>query len=127
MTSPNTTAALNWNGKDYVLKYRFSLIRELRAAGLNLPGIHRAILADKTAAVDYADEVAEIVAFLLRDAGAPVTGEEVFRECMGDVARVKQVFQLFNWVCQQHFASSEVAPLPKKQGKSPRASRKTSP
>lgn len=126
MSSANITAALNWNGTDYVLKYRFSLIRELRAEGLDLPRTCRLIRQDPARAVDYADEVAEIAAYLLRDAGAEASGEDVFRECMGDVARVRQLYALFNWVCGQHFATSEVAPLPKKAGKSS-GGRKTSP
>lgn len=126
MSAANITAGMNWLGKDYVLKYRFSLIRDLRAAGLDLPRTYRLIRQDPTRAVDYADEVAEIVAYLLRDAGAEASGEQVFRECMGDVARVRQLYALFNWVCGQHFATSEVAPLPKKAGKSS-GGRKASP
>lgn len=123
----NTTAILEWRGKDYELKYQFSIIRRIRAEGINIPTLYRQITAQGANAVDYMDDIAFVVAWLLREAGVdpvidPETGErrslkdeDVFRECMGDLARFKVVLQLFMWVCNQHFATSENAPRPKAQ------------
>lgn len=108
------TAELVWNGKSHKLKYSFDLARRLRSQGINIITIYRAITANPSSAIDFGDDIAATTAYLLNEAGAAVTDEDVWRECMGNEATLKQVFGLFNWVCSQHFASSPLAPAPTK-------------
>jgi hypothetical protein len=123
----NTTAILEWRGKEYELKYSFNIIRRIRAEGVNIPALYRNIRQNPEGTVDYMDDIAFVVAWLLREAGVdpvidaetgerrPLKDEDVFRECLGDLERFKVVLQLFMWVCNQHFATSENAPRPKVQ------------
>lgn len=120
MTTDTATAkdasvvALEWNGKEYELKYTFSIVRRMRAEGINLPMIFRHINKNPELAADYADEFAAIVAFLLREAGCPdVTAEKVWRAAVGNVEIVRNNYNLFYWVAGQHFAQSENVPTGK--------------
>lgn len=108
--SLNITAQLEWKGKIYDLKYSFDIARRLRAEGVNIVGIYRAITRDPNSAIDYGDEIAYTIAWLLRQAGAQATDEEVWRDALANEVTLKQCFGLFNWVCEQHMASSPLAP-----------------
>lgn len=113
------TAILEWDGKDYELRYTFSVIRRMRAEEINFPQAFRAIIADAQAVADYGDVVASTVAFLLRDAGCPgVTAEEVWRRSLSIPGLQSQCIGLFMWIGTQHFAQSENVPT-KKQVSSP--------
>lgn len=109
--SQDISAELEWKGKTYELKYTFDLARKLRADGLNLIATYRAVTSDPAAAIDYGDEVASIIAWLLRRAGCDVTDEDVWRYALSDESTLRQCFGLFNWVCGQHMASSSMAPM----------------
>lgn len=108
-------ALLVWHGKEYVLRYEFSVIRRIRSVGVNVPNIFRALGADPSAGVDYLDDIATAIAFLLTEAGCPVTGEEVFRDCLSDERKMREVFALFRWLLDEHYATSPNAPGPKEE------------
>lgn len=106
-----STAVLVWEGKEYELKYAFSIVRRLRAEGIFVPRMFRAITKDPEAAVDYADDIAYIVAWLLREAGCDgVTDEDVFRHSLGNQEFQRECYKLFMWVATEHFAQSENVP-----------------
>lgn len=102
---------LVWDGQEYLLRYTFSIIRRMRAEGINLPMIFRHVSSNPESAADYADEFAAIVAFLLREAGCPgITAEKVWRAAVGNIEIVRSNYNLFYWVATQHFAQSENLP-----------------
>lgn len=128
--SLNITAELEWKGKVYELKYSFDVARRLRAEGVNIIGVYREINRDPGCAIDYGDDIAYTIAWLLRQAGAQVTDEEVWRDALQSEATLRQCFGLFNWVCEQHLATSPMAPRPAQQAatkkaKAPRKKRST--
>lgn len=97
------TAEIEYKGKVYEVKYTFSIIRRLRSEGINVPVIYRKIATGENRAIDFGDEIAYVVAWLLRSAGCEdVTDEHIWRECMTDPERLKQVFAVFKWVCDEH-------------------------
>ncbi len=111
----NIEIELEWNGKTFRFKYDFTVARRLRAeTGINFVGVCRKVQAEPQSAIDYGDEVAETIAFMLREAGAEgVTGEDVWRYAMSSEEGVRVVFAAFHWLSGQHFAGSEVTPVPK--------------
>lgn len=111
------TATLAWKGEEYELKYTFDIARKLRAEGVNIGAVYRAVLANPASAIDYGDDIAYTIAFLLRRAGARATDEEVWRLCLADEQYMRQAFALFSWVCDQHFATSDMAPKGDGSGK----------
>lgn len=120
-----STAILGWDGEEYELKYTFSIIRRLRAEGLNVTKIFRSINADAGAIADYADEIAEIIAWLLREAGCKgVTGEDIWRQSLSDPKLQKECYGLFMWVCTEHFSGPETAPKKKTSKRSTRTPKK---
>lgn len=122
----NSTVVLEWGGKEYELKYKFSIIRRLRNEGVNVPAIFRATQLDPLSAGDYGDEYAYVTAWLLREAGCDVTDEEVWRAALADKGVMQEVSRLFLWVVTQHFAHSKEVPPPKKKSarkKKPKTSR----
>lgn len=111
MSEDRATAVLEWEGKEYELKYSFNIVRRLRGEGIMVPRIFRAITNDAEAVVDYADDIAYVIAWLLREAGCEgVTDETIFRYSIGNREFQKQCYQLFMWVCAEHFAQSENVP-----------------
>jgi hypothetical protein len=108
------TVTLAWAGKEYELRYTFSMVRRLRAEGIMVPTIFYAIMKNSLAAAEYGDEIAYVVAWLLREAGCQdVKDEDIWRHSLGDKAFSKACLELFMWMCVQHFAQSENVP-PKK-------------
>lgn len=108
------TVTLEWKGKEYELRYSFSIVRRLRAEGIKVPTIFRAIMADRNQFAEYGDEIAYTVAWLLREAGCPdVKDEDVWRHGLGDKQFSKACLELFLWVGVNHFAQSENAPTKK--------------
>lgn len=109
MNDEERTAVIEWEGEEYELKYTFSIVRRLRAAGVNVLRIFRAIQDDVNCTVEYGDDICYVVAWLLREAGAQgVTDELVWRWALADKRNMVTVVSLFNWICAQHFASSKV-------------------
>lgn len=107
------TVILEWDGKEYELKYSFSIVRRLRSEGIRVPRMFREITTDPETAVDWADDIAYIVAWLLREAGCVgVTDEDVFRQGLGDRDFQKKCYDLFMWVATQHFKQSDNLPKP---------------
>jgi len=109
------TAILEWKGKEYELKYKFSIIRRLRQEGINVPNIFAQIQKDPEIANSYADEFCAIAAFLLRDAGADAKEEDVWNACKSNQDMMIEVCKLFNWVVLQHYAQSENVPASAKK------------
>jgi hypothetical protein len=104
-------AGITWDGKEYELRYTFGIVRRLRAEGLNFPQLFRECMADPNVAADRGDEIAEVIAWVLREAGAKdVTAEMVWRRSLGLPEFRGQCFALFIWIGTQHFASSDTAP-----------------
>lgn len=109
----NNTVVLEWKGKEYELKYTFNIIRRIRSEGINIPQIFRKIMEDNAAVADYGDDVAYVVAWLLKEAGClGVTDEQVWRESLSDPELQKQCFSLFMWIVTEHFAQSDNLPKP---------------
>lgn len=120
------TAVLDWKGKEYELKYKFSIIRRLRQEGINVPHIFSQIQKDPEMANSYADEFCAIAAFLLRDAGADAKDEDVWAQCKSNQKMMIEVCKLFNWVVLQHYSQSENIPASAKKkvvAKKPKTSR----
>lgn len=104
-------AVLGWKGQEYPLRYTFTLVRRMRAAGLNLPELYRACVVDPLVVADRGDEIASMIAWLLRDAGASdVTDEDVWRLSLSDKEFQGNCFSLLVWIVQQHYATSDDAP-----------------
>lgn len=131
--SVDITARLVWAGKSYDLKYTFDVARRLRAEGVNIINVYRAITKDPNCSIEYGDEVAYAVAWLLRQAGCAVTEEEVYRSMLADVKALQDCFGLFNWICLNHLSVSPIAALapkvpaekpPVKKAKAPAKKRK---
>ena len=121
----NTTCLLEWNGEEYELKYTFKIIRRLRSEGINVPKIFRECMSDKNAAADYGDEISEMIAFLLKDAGCKnVTGEDVWRSSLSNPDLQSQCFGLLIWIGANHFASSKAGAVPGKKPTAPRKKKK---
>lgn len=118
-TTPARTAELVWQGKPYQLEYRFSLIRRIRDAGVNVPELFHVISTDGVQAGYRADEIVTVVAFLLRDAGAPVTDEDVWRHAIDNSTFKAACMGLFLWLCSVHFYQSPN--LPEKKTTEPQA------
>lgn len=126
----SSTVILEWDGVEYELKYTFSMVRRLKNEGINIAAIFRATQLDPMSAGDYGDEYAYIAAWLLREAGCPVSDEDVWRAALADESIMREISRLFIWVVTQHFAhSKEVPPPPKKKAaarKKKAAAKKTS-
>jgi hypothetical protein len=115
--TPARTAELEWQGKLYTLHYQFNLIRRIRAAGIGVPELFRAINANPMVAAERSDEICSVVGILLRDAGAPVSDEEVFRAALADGGFTRTCMALFMWLCTVHFYQSPN--LPEKKTEQP--------
>lgn len=121
-----TVQRIEWEGQEYEIKYSFKLVQRLKSEGVNLPRIHRLLQQDAGAAGDYADDVAGLICHCLREAGAPVDEDKVWRECLGNVDFARACWSLFFWLVTQHYAQSPNAPKAKNaasQGKAKQAKR----
>lgn len=113
----NTTAILEWRGKEYSLRYSFKLMQRLKAVGINFARLYRLATANGGADMqDYADEVAMTVAHCLREAGADDATDEAFWEaCMTETEYLTEVIRFFMWMGEQYYHASPDAPKQKPQ------------
>lgn len=104
---------LEFDGKEYEIRYTFKSIRAMRQAGINVLAIYRSVVSGVGDAnlFDYGDEVAEAVAWLLRDAGADkATGEEVWKQTLSSGEGMANLWGAFMFIMNAHMGASESAP-----------------
>lgn len=97
--------AIEWDGVEYELKYSFKIVRRLRAEGINVPQIYRSIASNPDGAGDFGDDFASIASIILRDHGAAIKEEDMWRACLGDPDAMAAAARVFYWVVENHFAS----------------------
>lgn len=101
---------IEWGGKQYEVKYSFKFIQRLKAAGISIPRIYGAIVADPQGAGFYLDDYAIVACECLREAGAPVEIGQVWDAAKADPDFAAACAQLFMWLVTQHYAVSPNAP-----------------
>ena len=99
--------AFEWEGEVYELKYTFKIVRRLRAEGINVPQIYRSIAENPNGAGDFGDDFASIASIILRDHGASVKEEDMWKACLADPDAMAAAARIFYWVVENHFAAPE--------------------
>lgn len=115
---------VEWAGEEYEVKYTFKFIQRLKREGINLGRIFRAIQLDPEGAGAYLDDYAAVTCECLREAGAPIDVDEVWREALVNPEFAKACAELFMWLVTQHYATSENAPKKTQAPKTPARKRK---
>lgn len=106
----STVIIVEWDGEPYEVKYTFKFIQKLKATGINIGQLLVQIQKDPAASGAYLDDYAAVACECLREAGAPVKVERVWRECLDNPEFAKACAELFMWLVGQHYASSANAP-----------------
>ena len=104
---------IEWDGEEYSIKYSFALVQRLKAKGIHVGRIFSQIQSDPNGAGAYLDDYAATVFECLREAGAPVKQDVLWRECLGNPEFAAACAQLFMWLVSQHYAASPNAPASK--------------
>ena len=111
-------AVIEWGGVEYELRYSFGLIRRLKAEGINVAKIFREANKDPQTAVDNLDDIACMLAFVLREAGcAEVSPERIYERGLTDRAFLQTLFELFMWMSVCHMTQSVNLPGPQSKKK----------
>lgn len=110
-----TVQRIEWDGVEYEIKYSFRLVQRLKSEGINLPRIFRLTQEDPDSAGDYGDDVAALICHCLKQAGAPVDEQKVWRECLSNHDFMAACWSLFLWIATQHYAQSPNAPKSKNE------------
>lgn len=104
----DTSAILEWEDRDYELRYSFKLVRKLKAAGLSFPSIYATVTANPDSPLDWADDVACVTAFFLREAGALTASDEaVWNACTQEPERMLSMMKFFYWLGAQYYGVSD--------------------
>lgn len=101
---------VEWDGKDYEVKYTFKFIQRLKSAGVNIAQIFRCIQDAPEDSGAFLDDYAFVTYEALRAAGAPVSLDEIWENAKTNVEFSAACAELFFWLVTQHYATSASAP-----------------
>lgn len=107
------TQMIEWDGKEYEVKYTFKFIQRLKNNGINIAAIYNRITNDLDTAGLYLDDYVNVAFECLKFAGAPVTAEQLWAGAKQSPEFAAACAELFMWLVSEHYAVSENAPKPK--------------
>jgi len=125
----NDYIVINFNEKDYEIRYTFDLIRKIKAYGVSLPDTFVNVTKGggdelfKNSSI-YIDEIIDIISALLRSVGCKEATPEAVHNHFTQQSSLIEATGLIMWLGTQYYHISKAVKVEEPEAKKPVAKKK---